>query len=58
MNCIKILKKMNENKLNGYKYLIVKELTELEKQEILDCGYFLKKIKDGYQISEDQTITT
>lgn len=53
MECIKILKKLNEQKLKGYKYLKIKELTEKEKIEILECGYFIKKTEDGYRISEN-----
>lgn len=52
MECIKILKRLNEAKLKGYKYLIVKELRESEIQEIIDCGYFIKHTKEGYRISE------
>lgn len=41
-----------ENKSKGYNYLVVSQLTEDEIQEIQDCGYFIKKIENGYRISE------
>lgn len=52
MECIKILKQLNERKIRGYKYLIVKKLSEGEIQEIIDCGYFVKKINNGYKITD------
>ena len=52
MECIKILKRLNENKLRGYKYLKVKSLTEKEIQEIIECGYYIKKINNEYRISD------
>ena len=52
MECIKILKRLNENKLRGYKYLIIKDLKEQEIQEIIECGYLVKKTNNGYRISD------
>ncbi len=52
MDCIKILKKLNAQKLKGYKYLIVNSLTSKEILEIKDCGYFIKKVENGYKIHE------
>lgn len=55
MECIKILKKLNERKVKGYKYLTVKVLTEKDIQNILECGYFVKKIQNEYRISDDNS---
>lgn len=52
MECIKILKQLNSRKLKGYKYLIIKELTAQEIEEITECGYFIKKTDNGYKIFE------
>lgn len=52
MECIKILKKLNERKLKGYKYLTIKVLTEKDIEHILECGYFIKKTDDGYRITD------
>lgn len=52
MECIKILKQLNENRLKGHNWLKIKDLTEREIQEIIECGYFIKKIKNGYKISD------
>lgn len=52
MECIKLLKELNKRKVQGYTYLMVKELTEREITEIQDCGFYIKKTSNGYQIHE------
>lgn len=52
MDCVRVLKKLNRAKIKGYKYLIVKNLNERERQEIIECGFFIKKLENGYKISE------
>lgn len=52
MYCLNVLKKLNEARIKGSLSITVESLSASEQEEIIECGYKIKKRGKKYVIYE------